>query len=388
MVVDGTYLGTSITFADVTESHALQAELERSRRELETAYEEIQSTVEELETTNEELQSTNEELETTNEELQSTNEELETMNEELQSTNEELETINTELHDRTSELNQGEHVPGVRARRRAGRRDRPGQRLQRPELECAGRRALGPGNDDVLGKSVFALDFGLPVDQLRDDIRTVTGGSAEVAESVVGALNRRGREFQCKVLVTQMQDGDGHAARCDHAARAARRVAPPTRPEFSARRSGNPGFVSLTTCLATTSPATLESARSIRERGRGGRVGGRRPEAVVDAIVLCTGEAITNAALHAYQPPAGPTASSTSCVERSRRGARRHRHGLRGGIRRRPRDAGEKGFGLKLIERLTSRYVVSSGRDAGTTVRMVFALRPRSSLFAGRATRT
>ena len=35
----------------------------------------------------------------------------------------------------------------------------------------------------------------------------------------------------------------------------------------------------------------------------------------------------------------------------------------------------EKGFGLKLIERLTSRYVVSSGRDAGTTVRMVFALR-------------
>ena len=105
MVAAGTALGVSITFADVTEAHGLQAELERSRRELETAYEEIQSTVEELETTNEELQSTNEELETTNEELQSTNEELETMNEELQSTNEELETINAELHDRTSELN-------------------------------------------------------------------------------------------------------------------------------------------------------------------------------------------------------------------------------------------------------------------------------------------
>ncbi len=105
LVVAGTDLGMSITFADVTEAHALQAELERSRHELETAYEEIQSTVEELETTNEELQSTNEELETTNEELQSTNEELETMNEELQSTNEELETINTELHDRTSDLN-------------------------------------------------------------------------------------------------------------------------------------------------------------------------------------------------------------------------------------------------------------------------------------------
>src|SRR5262249_31526109 len=90
-------LGVSISFVDVTRAHEMSTELEHSRRELETAYEEIQSTVEELETTNEELQSTNEELETTNEELQSTNEELETMNEELQSTNEELETINTEL---------------------------------------------------------------------------------------------------------------------------------------------------------------------------------------------------------------------------------------------------------------------------------------------------
>ena len=76
------------------------------KRELEIAYEELQSTVEELETTNEELQSTNEELETTNEELQSTNEELETMNEELQATNEELETINDELQLRTDELNE------------------------------------------------------------------------------------------------------------------------------------------------------------------------------------------------------------------------------------------------------------------------------------------
>ena len=81
-------------------SAARRSELDRSRRELETAYEELQSTIEELETTNEELQSTNEELETTNEELQSTNEELETMNEELQSTNEELETMNDELRER------------------------------------------------------------------------------------------------------------------------------------------------------------------------------------------------------------------------------------------------------------------------------------------------
>lgn len=103
---NGDRLGMSITFTDATDYHTLQAELQRSSQELETANEELQSSNEELETTNEELQSTNEELETTNEELQSTNEELETMNEELQSTNEELPAINDELRQRTDKANQ------------------------------------------------------------------------------------------------------------------------------------------------------------------------------------------------------------------------------------------------------------------------------------------
>jgi len=101
-----TPLGVTITFRDVTALCNLQNELQRSRQEVETAYEELQSTNEELETTNEELQSTVEELETTNEELQSSNEELETMNEELQSTNEELQTLNEEMRHRSEELNQ------------------------------------------------------------------------------------------------------------------------------------------------------------------------------------------------------------------------------------------------------------------------------------------
>src|SRR5262249_25602261 len=72
---DGGVLGVSIAFHDITSLARLADEHDERKRELETAYEELQSTVEELETTNEELQSTNEELETTNEELQSTNEE-------------------------------------------------------------------------------------------------------------------------------------------------------------------------------------------------------------------------------------------------------------------------------------------------------------------------
>src|SRR4051812_6919395 len=100
----GSLLGASINFLDTTVMKRLSDEHERSTRELETAYEELQSTNEELETTNEELQSTIEELETTGEELQSTNEELETMNEELQSTNDEIETVNKELRERGEEV--------------------------------------------------------------------------------------------------------------------------------------------------------------------------------------------------------------------------------------------------------------------------------------------
>lgn len=88
----GRTIGVSITFADVSRVQELQLQLNRSKQDLETAYEELQSTNLQLETTNDELQSTVEELETTNETLQSTNEELATMNEELQSTNEELQT--------------------------------------------------------------------------------------------------------------------------------------------------------------------------------------------------------------------------------------------------------------------------------------------------------
>ncbi len=137
-------LGAGVTFLDTTAAKRIADEHERSTRELETAYEELQSTNEELETTNEELQSTVEELETTNEELQSTNEELETMNEELQSTNEELETVNEELRERSEELKRVntflESILAQPARRGRGRRPR----LPRADLEPEGGGPLGP----------------------------------------------------------------------------------------------------------------------------------------------------------------------------------------------------------------------------------------------------
>ncbi|MFL5444918.1 MAG: PAS domain-containing protein, partial [Myxococcales bacterium] len=89
----GGLLGAAITFTDVTDYVRLASEHTESKRQLETAYEELQSTVEELETTNEELQSTNEELETTNEELQSTNAELDATNRELAHRTEEMNKL-------------------------------------------------------------------------------------------------------------------------------------------------------------------------------------------------------------------------------------------------------------------------------------------------------
>jgi two-component system CheB/CheR fusion protein len=201
---DGMPLGISITFHDVTHHRRLQTELEKSRQELETAYEELQSTNEELETTNEELQSTVEELETTNEELQSTNEELETMNEELQSGNEELQTINDELRERTDEVNRSKaflesilaslHTVAVVID--------PNFNILMWNAEA--NELWGLRDDEVQGRSFLLLDIGLPVEQLRAPIRSVLSGRSAFQEVVLKATNRRGKAIQCRITCTPL----------------------------------------------------------------------------------------------------------------------------------------------------------------------------------------
>jgi anti-sigma regulatory factor (Ser/Thr protein kinase) len=141
--------------------------------------------------------------------------------------------------------------------------------------------------------------------------------------------------------------------------------------------------MTLTTCLATSSPATLESARSIRSAVADAATWAGATEAVVDAVMLCTGEAVTNAALHAYPPSHGPEDVVDVLVERRDDELVVVVTDFGSGFAD-ARAMEEKGFGLTLIERLTSRYVVSSARDAGTTVRMVFALHPRGPVQLGR----
>src|SRR5207302_10341969 len=167
------------------EVQRLHDALVTSKHDLEHASEELQSTVEELETTNEELQSTNEELETTNEELQSTNEELETTNEELQSTNEELETMNEEFRHRTVELNDtnlfletilstiGVAVAVLDHHQRV-------QIWNRQAYELWG---LTP--EEVEEQNLLALDFGLPVEQVKSQLLGCLNGGSTRDEIVV-----------------------------------------------------------------------------------------------------------------------------------------------------------------------------------------------------------
>ncbi|HZT44320.1 MAG TPA: CheR family methyltransferase [Chthonomonadaceae bacterium] len=200
----GNLIGAAISFTDVSESRRLREELQRFNQELETAYEELQSTNEELQTTNEELQSTVEELETTNEELQSTNEELETMNEELQSTNEELETINNELTQRSEALKRANtFLESILASLRDGvaviDRDLYILAWNEKALDLWGLKA-----EEVSGHHFMNLDIGLPVEKLRQSIRSCLAGEGQFTETTLEATNRRGKRILCKVTCAPM----------------------------------------------------------------------------------------------------------------------------------------------------------------------------------------
>ncbi len=198
-------VGVSIVFFDITTTKALVDKVVQTNRQLEAAYEELQSTNEELETTNEELQSTVEELETTNEELQSTNEELETMNEELQSTNDELHTINDALRERSDELDDARlfveslinsvHVGMVVVDRE--------MRVVVWNRICE--ELWGLRSDETTGQLLTDLDIGLPVDKVRPLIGNAFVDPVNPGESIVEAVNRRGRPTQVRVSCTGFQ---------------------------------------------------------------------------------------------------------------------------------------------------------------------------------------
>jgi two-component system, chemotaxis family, CheB/CheR fusion protein len=203
-LVDGEngLVGISVVFFDVTATRTLLDKVVATNRQLEAAYEELQSTNEELETTNEELQSTVEELETTNEELQSTNEELETINEELQSTNDQLHTINDALHDRGIELDEARTfldalVTSVQAGMVVVDREMRVVVWNRACEELWGVRA-----NETIGSLLPSLDIGLPLADVKPLIGKAFVDPDSIGETVVDAVNRRGRKISIHVTCT------------------------------------------------------------------------------------------------------------------------------------------------------------------------------------------
>jgi len=154
------------------------------------------------------LQSTVEELETTNEELQSTNEELETMNEELQSTNEELETVNQELRQRGVDLSRSNiFLAGIL-------RSVPlavivlDDELQVELWNDVAAELWGLRADEVYRKHFFALDIGLPIEQLKQPLAGLLRRGDQRFETQVNAINRRGRTVRLRVQGVSLASRD------------------------------------------------------------------------------------------------------------------------------------------------------------------------------------
>lgn len=213
--MDQILMGVNITITDVTESWELRHQVEITNQELQKTNGILQSTNQELEmtnvklqTTNEELeianvklQATNEELETTNEELQSTNEELETINEELQSTNNELQSVNEEVRLRKQEYNRANDflnaiLISLRGAIIVINRESKILAWSHNSEEMWGLRA-----EEVQDKSLFGLDFGLPLDQIVEPIRKCLNDDENRQDFVLSAINRRGKKFDCRLSI-------------------------------------------------------------------------------------------------------------------------------------------------------------------------------------------
>jgi len=126
-------------------------------------------------------------------------------------------------------------------------------------------------------------------------------------------------------------------------------------------------------------PATLTSIRSVRNWVARIAVEEGADSQLAADIKLCVDEAVTNTIAHAYDEDSGVVEVSvesdgrelTVLVRDEGKGVDQFRQ------------EGELGFGLKIIDRLTRRYMVSSAPALGTEVRMIFAPSSRGVISLG-----
>jgi two-component system CheB/CheR fusion protein len=192
--MDQNLIGVNITLTDVTESWSLRNQVEQINRQLKTANQELKSS-------NIQLQATNEELETTNEELQSSNEELETINEELQSTNNELQSVNEEVRLRTEEYNRANNFLNAILLSLRGAIIVIDRDLKILAWSAKSEEMWGLRADEVQEELLFNLDFGLPLEQIREPINNCLNHDQTQQDFVISAVNRRGKAFDCHLSI-------------------------------------------------------------------------------------------------------------------------------------------------------------------------------------------
>ena len=60
--------------------------------------------------------------------------------------------------------------------------------------------------DEVRGKSLMNLDIGLPVQELMRSIRSCLTGESDEHETVLEAVNRRGKPIKCRVYCSRFSE--------------------------------------------------------------------------------------------------------------------------------------------------------------------------------------
>jgi two-component system CheB/CheR fusion protein len=74
------------------------------------------------------------------------------------------------------------------------------------------RELWGLRPEEVEDQHLMSLDIGLPVEQLKRQLRATLSGESEREEVTVPATNRRGRSFSCHVTLLPLgRDGQGVA---------------------------------------------------------------------------------------------------------------------------------------------------------------------------------
>jgi len=122
------------------------------------------------------------------------------MNEELASTNQELQAMNDELHQRTGELDRtNAYLESILGSVDVGVAviDKEFQILLWNERAAD---LWGLRSDEVVGRSLFTLDIGLPVHDLKTPIQeTWLRGNLTGDKMMLDATNRRGKAIEIQV---------------------------------------------------------------------------------------------------------------------------------------------------------------------------------------------